>query len=232
MTLITLTDLANKSFHLGHTLEKWNPNTNKFIYKIINKTCVIDILQTAQYLSKAYSYFYIAGQFKHNILFIGSTSIGASLIKQAADISANFYYNSSWIAGTLTNWKMIQSRLILLLWVSKLLNLLQTSPSTFKVSSNTYSTFYKIYKKLSIKLSGLIGLIEIPEILFILDPKYEKIAFNEALKLNKIIISIVDSNINPNHILIPIPGNDDNIKVVELTLKLLAAGYVHGAYYN
>ena len=56
---------------------------------------MIDILQTAQYLSKAYSYFYIAGQFKHNILFIGSTSIGASLIKQAADISANFYYNSS-----------------------------------------------------------------------------------------------------------------------------------------
>ena len=125
---------------------------------------------------------------------------------------------------------MIQSRLILLLWVSKILKLLKTFP--FKVSSNTYSTLSKIYKKLNIKLSGLIGLIEIPEILFILDSKYEKIAFKEALKLNKIIISIVDSNINPNNILIPIPGNDDNFQVLELTLKLLTAGYVHGAYYN
>ena len=125
---------------------------------------------------------------------------------------------------------MIQSRLILLLWVSKILNLLKTGP--FKVSSNTYSTLSKIYKKLSIKLSGLIGLIEIPEILFILDSKYEKIAFKEALKLNKIIISIIDSNINPNNVLIPIPGNDDNFQVLELTLKLLTAGYVHGAYYN
>ena len=125
---------------------------------------------------------------------------------------------------------MIQSRLILLLWVSKILKLLKTFP--FKVSSNTYSTFYKIYKKLSIKLSGLIGLIEIPEILFILDSKYEKIAFKEALKLNKIIISIVDSNINPNNVLLPIPGNNDNFQVLELTLKLLTAGYVHGAYYS
>ena len=232
MTLITLTELANKSFHLGHNLEKWNPKTNKFIYKFVNNTCVIDIIQTAQYLSKAYSYFYIAGQFKHNILFIGSSPIGATLIKQAAHISANFYYNSPWIAGTLTNWKMIQSRLILLLWVSKILKLLKTPQSTFKLSSNTYSTFYKIYKKLNVKLNGLIGLVEIPEILFILDPKYEKIAFNEALKLNKIIISIVDSNINPDQILIPIPGNDDNFQVLDLTLKLLAAGYVHGAYYN
>ena len=221
MTLITLTELANKSFHLGHNLEQWNPKTTKFIYKIVNKTCLIDLIQTAQYLSKSYSYFYIAGQFKQNILFIGSTPLGATLIKQAAQTSANFYYNRSWIAGTLTNWKMIQSRLILLLWVS-----------TFKVSSTTYSTFYKIYKQLSVKLSGLIGLVEIPEILFILDPKYEKIAFKEAIKLNKIIISIVDSNINPDHILIPIPGNDDNFQVLDLTLKLLAAGYVHGAYYN
>ena len=232
MTLITLTELANKSFHLGHNLEQWNPKTTKFIYKIVNKTCLIDLIQTAQYLSKSYSYFYIAGQFKQNILFIGSTPLGATLIKQAAQTSENFYYNRSWIAGTLTNWKMIQSRLILLLWVSKILKLINTSNSTFKVSSTTYSTFYKIYKQLSVKLSGLIGLVEIPEILFILDPKYEKIAFKEAIKLNKIIISIVDSNINPDHILIPIPGNDDNFQVLDLTLKLLAAGYVHGAYYN
>ena len=232
MTLITLTELANKSFHLGHNLEQWNPKTKKFIYKIVNKTCVIDLIQTAHYLSKAYSYFYIAGQFKHNILFIGSTPLGATLIKHAAQTSANFYYNRPWIAGTLTNWTMIQSRLILLIWVSKILNLINTSPSTFKVSSSTYSTFYRIYTQLTVKLSGLIGLVEIPEILFILDPKTEKIAFNEALKLNKIIISIIDSNINPDQVLIPIPGNDDNFKVLELTLKLLAAGYVHGAYYN
>ena len=127
---------------------------------------------------------------------------------------------------------MIQSRLILLIWISKILNLINTSKVTFKVSAATYSTFYKMYKQLSIKLRGLIGLVEIPEILFILDPNHEKIAFNEALKLNKLIISIVDSNINPDNLLIPIPGNDDNFQVLDLTLKLLVAGYVHGAYYN
>lgn len=228
MTIITLTDLANKNIHLGHNLEYWNPKTKKYIYKIINKICIIDIIQTAKYLSKAYSYLYLVGYTKQNILFIGSKKKLNLLIKKTAQITGNFYSIRPWIAGTLTNWKMIKSRLILLQW---LFNLLNNSTLKLKLPYNIYLKLYKNYKHLNFKLKGLIGLQEIPEVIFILDPLYEKIALKEALKLNKIILSIIDTNINTNNILIPIPGNDDNYHSIEMILKILAAGYIHGIYY-
>nr|WPW47570.1 ribosomal protein S2 [Coccidia sp. AB-2023a] len=230
MTIFTLTDLVHKNIHLGHNMEYFNPKTNKYIYKTINKKSIIDIIQTAKYLSTSYSYFYLAGYYNQNILFIGYRQQQVnSLIKNIASITGNFYCNSSWIPGTLTNWNMIKSRLILLEWIY---SLIQNNDIKMKLSFNIYSKLYKIYKKLNYNLKGLIGLIEIPEIIFILDPNSENKALQEATKLNKIIVSIVDSNINPTNLLLPIPGNDKTYKSLQFILKILAAGYLHGTFYN
>nr|QEM01675.1 30S ribosomal protein S2 [Nephromyces sp. ex Molgula occidentalis] len=222
MILFTLNDLIKNEIYLGHKLENFDTRNFKFIYKIINHNLIIDLIQTAKYLINSYIFLYKLSIYKNNIIFIDSKFISKNLIKKSAIISNQYYINYSWISGLITNWKIIKNNILLLNWFNKIKILLKNK-KLFKIR-----IFNKFYKKLNFKYKNLKYINIIPNTLFIVNINYDIIAFKEAFKSKKIIISIVDTNINSNTINIPIPGNNKNYLSIKYILKIVTTALLHG----
>ena len=240
MALISMKQLLEAGVHFGHQTRRWNPKMSRFIFTQRNGIYIIDLQKTVGKLKEAYAFLkaVVKGQYDYEnrrisevqideprpILFVGTKKQAQDTIVEDALRCNEFYVTQRWLGGMLTNWKTIQNR------IARLREL-----ETMK-EDGTYDSFTKKEvlrmeeqrKKLEKFLGGIKDMKKLPGALFVVDPRKEYIAVNEARKLGIPVVAIVDTNCDPDVIDFPIPGNDDAIRAVRLITGKIADAIIEG----
>jgi small subunit ribosomal protein S2 len=224
MTLITLGELLDAGVHFGHQSSRWNPKMFPYIYTEQNGIHVIDLVQTARLLTHAYNYVQKAASEGKTFLLIGTKRQAASIIAEEAKKCGAHFVNHRWLGGILTNWSTVQGRVSYL----KELTRKDESGELDLLPKKEAALLRKEYDKLNQNLGGLVEMSQIPDIAIVVDPKRESTAIAECRKLGITIISILDTNCDPNLVDIPIPANDDAVRSIKLILSTLSDGILLG----
>jgi small subunit ribosomal protein S2 len=219
-----LIKLLEANLHIGHNANQFNPKMFPYLYTQKNDLDIIDLVQTARSLERAYEFIYNASFNKQTILFVGTKLEAREIIAFEAIRSNSPYINYQWLGGLLTNWQTIQPR------IKRLKNLEQkeTTNVSNKISKKDAMILKRELKKLNIMFKGIKNMKEIPDIIVVIDQHIEKRTIQEAKILNIPIISIIDTDCNPDLIDIPIPGNDDSCPAIKLVLSRLADAIITG----
>ena len=225
MTIVTLGELLDAGVHFGHQSSRWNPKMFPYIYAEQKGIHVIDLVQTARLLTHAYEYVKKASQQKKSFLFVGTKRQASSIIAEEAKKCGAHYINNRWLGGLLTNWSTVQKRVNYLNELAKR----EESGEIDRLPKKEAALLRREYNKLNQNLGGIREMAHIPDVVVIVDPKREYTALLECRKLNIPVISILDTNCDPNLVNIPIPANDDAARSVRLILSSLADGILSGA---
>ena len=215
--IITLAQLLEAGVHFGHKAYRWNPKMFPFIYTERNKIHILDLVQTAQLLNEANSYVRSAAEKDKIFLFVGTKRQASSLIAQEAQRCNSYYVNHRWLGGMLTNWVTLKSRILRL----KSLEQEEADEVFSKLPKKEASLRKKELDKLRKHLNGIKNMERLPDVVIIVDQKREITAIRECRKLNIPIVSILDTNCDPDLVDIPIPGNDDAVRSIKLILNSL-----------
>jgi small subunit ribosomal protein S2 len=217
MADISIAQLLEAGVHFGHKAYRWNPKMFPFIYTERNNIHIIDLTQSVQLLKKAKAYVQAKAEKRQTFIFIGTKRQATSVVAQAALSSNSFYINQRWLGGMLTNWQTLRTRIQRLkdLEYQELSNLFESLPK------KEASIRRKELEKLRKYLDGVKNMENIPDVAIIIDQKREITAIRECRALNIPIISILDTNCDPDLIDIPIPGNDDAISSIKIILQSL-----------
>lgn len=224
MADVTLAQLLEAGVHFGHKAYRWNPKMFPYIYTERNNIHILDLVQSAQLLKEASSYLQSAAEQKKTILFIGTKRQASNVIAQEAKRCNSYYINHRWLGGMLTNWVTLKSRI-------ERLNVLeqQESNEIFDLLPKKEAAIRrKELDKLRRHLNGVKDMQTIPDVAIIVDQKRELTAIRECRKLGIPIISILDTNCDPDLIDIPIPGNDDAVRSIKLILNTLSESILLG----
>jgi len=224
MTLVTLGELLDAGVHFGHQSSRWNPKMFPYIYTEQNGIHVIDLVQTARLLTHAYNYVQKAASEGKTFLFIGTKRQAANIIAEEANKCNAYYVNHRWLGGILTNWSTVQGRVAYL----KTLNKKEENGEFAKLPKKEAALLRRVHEKLRQNLGGLTEMTQIPDIAIVVDPKREATAVAECRKLGITIISILDTNCDPNVVDIPIPANDDAVRSIKLILSTLSSAVISG----
>ena len=218
MTQVTLGELLDAGVHFGHQSSRWNPKMFPYIYTEQNGIHVIDLVQTARLLTHASNYVQKAAKEGKSFLFIGTKRQASEIIAEQAKRCNSHYVNNRWLGGTLTNWSTVQGRVDYL----KELTQKEESGVLAKLPKKEAALLRREYDKLNHNLGGLTRMTQVPDIAIVVDPKRESTAIAECKKLGITIISILDTNCDPNDVDISIPGNDDAVRSIQLIIPTLA----------
>nr|YP_009297227.1 ribosomal protein S2 [Porphyridium sordidum]AOM66570.1 ribosomal protein S2 [Porphyridium sordidum] len=224
MAVVTLAELLEAGVHFGHQAKRWNPKMFPYIYTERNGIHIIDLVQTAQLLTEAYSFLEKAAEEKKTILFVGTKRQAAGIIAQEASRCGAFYINRRWLGGMLTNWVTIKSRVDRL----KALEQQDSNGMMDQLPKKEASIARKELEKLQIQLGGIKNMESLPDVVVIVDQKREITAIQECIKLGIPTIGILDTNCNPQLVDIPIPANDDAIRSIKLIVSKLADAIYKG----
>ena len=217
MADITLAQLLEAGVHFGHKAYRWNPKMFPYIYTERNKIHILDLVQSAQLLKEANSYVRLAAEKEKTFLFVGTKRQASSLIAQEAQRCDSYYVNHRWLGGMLTNWVTLKSRILRL----KSLEQEEADEVFTRLPKKEASLRKKELDKLRKHLNGIKNMERLPDVVIIVDQKREITAIRECRKLNIPIISILDTNCDPDLVDIPIPGNDDAVRSIKLILNSL-----------
>jgi small subunit ribosomal protein S2 len=224
MTLVTLGELLDAGVHFGHQSSRWNPKMFPYIYTEQNGIHVIDLVQTARLLTHASNYVQKASKEGKTFLFIGTKRQAAGIIAEEAQKCGGFYVNHRWLGGILTNWSTVQNRVGYLKELMK-----KEEDGVFdRLPKKEAALLRREKEKLSQNLGGLTAMSQIPDIAIVVDPKRESTAIAECKKLGITIISILDTNCDPNVVDIPIPANDDAVRSIKLIISTLSDAILTG----
>jgi small subunit ribosomal protein S2 len=217
MADINLAQLLEAGVHFGHKAYRWNPKMFPYIYTERNNIHILDLVQTAQLLKRANSYVAKAASEEKTFLFIGTKRQASAVIAQQANSCSSYYVNHRWLGGMLTNWITLKSRIERLKdleqqEVDGIFNLLPKKEASLRL---------KELEKLRKHLNGVKNMTKLPDIAIIIDQKREMTAIQECRKLGIPVISILDTNCDPDLVDIPIPGNDDAVRSIKLILSSL-----------
>ncbi len=217
MADITLAQLLDAGVHFGHKAYRWNPKMFPYIYTERNNIHILDLVQSAQLLKEANKYLQAEAAKDKIFLFIGTKRQASNLIAQEAKRCNSYYVNHRWLGGMLTNWVTLKSRIDRLNTLEKeeadqMFNLLPKKEASLR---------RKELEKLRKHLNGVKNMPRIPDIAIIIDQKREITAVRECRKLGIPIVSILDTNCDPDLVDIPIPGNDDAVRSIKLILRSL-----------
>jgi len=218
MAEITLAQLLEAGVHFGHKAYRWNPKMFPYIYTERNNIHILDLVQSAQLLKEANKYVQDEASKDQIFLFVGTKRQASSLIAQEAKRCDSYYINHRWLGGMLTNWVTLKSRIDRL----KTLEQEQADQVFNLLPKKEASLRLKELEKLRKHLDGVKNMGRLPDVAIIVDQKREMTAVKECRKLGIPIISILDTNCDPDLIDIPIPGNDDAVRSIKLILKSLA----------
>ena len=224
MSNISLSKLLEAGVHFGHKAYRWNPKMFPYIYSEINNIHILDLVQSATLLKKATKYLKISASDGKTFLFVGTKHQASTLIAQEAKRCDSFYINHRWLGGMLTNWVTVGKR------IERLKDLEQQEANgTFDLlTKKEVSIRKKELQKLQKHLNGIKTMTQLPDIAIIIDQKRELTAIAECRKLGIPIVSILDTNCDPDLIDIPIPGNDDAIRSIKLILNTLTDSIIEG----
>ncbi|MER2263429.1 MAG: 30S ribosomal protein S2, partial [Psychrobacillus sp.] len=204
--------------HFGHQTRRWNPKMKKYIFVERNGIYIIDLQKTVKKLEEAYDFMRQVGQDGGKVLFVGTKKQAQEAIKEEAERSGNYYINQRWLGGTLTNFGTIQKRVARLKAIEKM-----EEDGTFSVlPKKEVVQLKKEHERLVKFLGGIRDMKAIPDVMFVVDPRKERIAVAEARKLNIPLVGIVDTNCDPDEIDYVIPANDDAIRAVKLLTAKMA----------
>ena len=224
MAVITMKQLLEAGVHFGHQTRKWNPKMKKYIFAARNDIHIIDLQLTVGLIEQAYSFVADSVKAGKSVLFVGTKKQAQEAIKEEAQRCGQFYINSRWLGGTLTNFKTIRSRIDRL----NKLNKMEESGEFDLLPKKEVLGLKKEMEKLENNLGGIKDMKGLPGVMFIVDPHNEDIAVQEARKLNIPIVAITDTNCDPDLIDYVIPGNDDAIRAVKLIAGKLADAVLEG----
>ena len=224
MSDISLSQLLEAGVHFGHKAYRWNPKMFPYIYSEVNNIHILDLVQSATLLKEANLYLEKAAKDGKTFLFIGTKRQASTLIAQEAKRCDSFYVNHRWLGGMLTNWTTLKERIIYLKNLEQ-----QEADNTLDLLTKKEATLRrKELKKLRQHLDGVKSMTNIPDIAIVIDQKREMTAIRECKKLGITIVSILDTNCDPDLVDIPIPGNDDAVRSIKLILKSLTDSIIAG----
>lgn len=224
MAQVTLGQLVDAGAHFGHQTSRWNPKMFPYIYTKQNGIHVIDLVQTARLLTHASNYVKKAAREGKSFLFIGTKHQASEIIAEQANRCNSHYVNNHWFGGTLTNWSAIQGRVNYL----KELTQKEESGVLAKLPKKEAAFLIRKRNKLNRSLGGLTKMTQVPDIAIVVDLKRESTAISECKKLGVTVISILDTNCDPNDVDIPIPANDDAVCSIQLIISTLADAIATG----
>ncbi|MBC8300502.1 MAG: 30S ribosomal protein S2 [Pelagibacterales bacterium] len=220
----SLAQLLEAGVHFGHKASRWNPKMFPYIYTERSSIHILDLVLTAHLLKKANLYVKSAAEQKKTFLFIGTKRQASSVIAQEAKRCNSYYVNHRWLGGILTNWVTLKSRIARLKVLEQ-----QEADQLFDLLPKKIASVRKTeLERLRKHLDGVKNMEKLPDVVILVDQKREITAVRECRKLGIPIISILDTNCDPDLIDIPIPGNDDAVRPIKLILKSLTDNILLG----
>ncbi len=224
MAVVSMKQLLEAGVHFGHQTRRWNPKMKEYIFTERNGIYIIDLQKTVRMIDVAYDFIKDVAANGDSVLFIGTKKQAYEAIREEATRCGMFYVNERWLGGMLTNFSTIRSRVQRL----KQLEKMEEDGAFELLPKKEVLGLRKEHDKLERFLGGIRNMNRLPEAVFIVDPRKERIAVAEARKLQIPIVGIVDTNCDPDEIDYVIPGNDDAIRAIRLLTGLMADAVIEG----
>ena len=224
MAVVSMKQLLEAGVHFGHQTRRWNPKMAEYIFTERNGIYIIDLQKTVKKVEEAYMFVRDVAEAGDSVLFVGTKKQAQESIKEEAERVGMYYVNSRWLGGMLTNFATIKTRIERLAQLRKM-----EEDGTFNLLPKKEVVKLNLeIEKLEKYLGGIKEMKKLPGALFIVDPRKERNAVAEARKLHIPIVSIVDTNCDPDEIDYVIPGNDDAIRAVKLIAGIMANAILEG----
>ena len=224
MAVVAMKQLLEAGVHFGHQTRRWDPKMAEYIFQARNGIHIIDLQKTSKKLDEAYAFLKEQAEEGKTVLFVGTKKQAQECVKEAAEKCGMYYVDQRWLGGMLTNFDTIRARVQRLKDLEKM-----QEDGTFDVlPKKEVILLKKEMSKLERNLGGIKEMDKLPGVIFLVDPKKERIAVLEAKKLNIPIIGLVDTNCNPEEVDYAIPGNDDAIRAVKLIADVMANAVIEG----
>ncbi|HLR39954.1 MAG TPA: 30S ribosomal protein S2 [Jeotgalicoccus sp.] len=218
MSVISMKQLLEAGVHFGHQTRRWNPKMNKYIFTERNGIYIIDLQQTVKKVGEAYDFIKGIAEEGGQVLFVGTKKQAQEAIKEEAERAGQLYVNERWLGGILTNYNTIKGRIKRIDEIEKM-----EADGLFEVlPKKEVVEIRKEYDRLNKFLGGIRNMKDMPKAIFIVDPRKERNAINEAKKLNIPVVAMVDTNCDPDEVDYVIPSNDDAIRAVRLMTSKMA----------
>ncbi len=224
MSIVTMKQLLESGVHFGHQTRRWNPKMKPYIFLERNGIYIIDLQKTVRMIDEAYNFVRSIAQNGGRILFVGTKKQAQEAVATEATKAGEFYVNQRWLGGTLTNFVTIRKRIQRLLELEEW----ETSGYLERLTKKEAALLMKEKEKLEKYFVGIKGMQSLPDALFIVDPRKERIAILEARRLGIPVVAIVDTNCDPDEVDVIIPGNDDAIRSVKLISGKMADAVLEG----
>ena len=224
MAVVTMKQLLEAGVHFGHQTRRWNPKMSRYIFGARNGIYIIDLQKSLKKIEEAYDFLRGVAQEGKPVIFIGTKKQAQNTIKDEALRCGEFFVNERWLGGMLTNYKTIKKRIDRLFELERM----QEDGTMKLLPKKEVFQLQKEQERLERFLGGIKNMKSLPGAIFIVDPKKERIAILEAKKLGIPVISIVDTNCDPDEVDYVIPGNDDAIRAVNLITKVMANAVFEG----
>lgn len=224
MSTITMKQLLEAGVHFGHQTKRWNPKMKEYIFGSRNGIYIIDLQKTVRLFKEAYKAVLDTVAAGGTVLFVGTKKQAQDAVAEEAQRAGMFYVNQRWLGGTLTNFRTIKKNI-------ERMNKLQAmkEDGTFEaLPKKEVLQLEKERAKIEKTLGGIKEMTELPKLLYVVDPRKEKIAVHEARKLGIPIVAIVDTNCDPDEVDYVIPGNDDAIRAIRLISAKIADACLEG----
>jgi len=224
LATVLIKDLIEAGVHFGHRASRWNPKMRPYIYARRNLIHIIDVRETVRGLLRARKYLERVASQGSLVLFVGTKRQAAETIEREALRCGMPYVSDRWLGGTLTNFRTIRSRLGRL----EELETLIASDEIETYSKKAQSALNREYRKMYRNLNGIRTMNRLPECLVVVDPRKERNAIREARKLGIATVALIDTDCDPDHVDLPVPGNDDSIRSIDLIVRQLADAVAGG----
>ncbi len=224
MSTVLVKQLIESGVHFGHRTSRWNPKMRPYIYARRNLIHIIDVRETLRGLLRARKYLHQVAANGSLILFVGTKRQAAETVQRESQRCGMPYVSERWLGGTLSNFRTIRSRL----GRFEELEQLRESDDFNLYSKKMQSALNREFRKALRNLGGIRTMNKLPECLVIVDPRKEKNAVREAQKLGITTVALIDTDSDPDAVDLPIPGNDDSIRSIELVVKQLSDAVLAG----
>lgn len=224
MAVISMKQLLEAGVHFGHQTRRWNPKMKEYIFTQRNGIYIIDLQKTVKKIDEAYDFVRNQAQEGANFLFVGTKKQAQDSIKEEAIKSNMYFVNERWLGGMLTNFSTIRTRINRLFELEKM----EEDGIFDSLPKKEVSKLKGEMEKLEKYLGGIKHMEQIPDVMFVVDPRKEKLAVAEAKTLGIPVVGIVDTNCDPEEIDYVIPGNDDAIRAVKLIAAKIADAILEG----
>lgn len=224
MSYVSMKQLLEAGVHFGHQTKRWNPKMKPYIYGARNGIYIIDLQKTVNLFKTAYDFIVEAVAEGGTVLFVGTKKQAQEAIREEAERCGMFFVNHRWLGGTMTNFITIKLGIERL----KYLERIKADGTIHRFPKKEVIVMEREYLKLLRNLGGIKEMDELPKAVFVIDPRKERIAILEAKKLGIPLVSIVDTNCDPDEIDYIIPGNDDAIRAIRLIASKIADACLDG----